>query len=186
MKTIILRRNSTSSILRFPDIINVPDSAVSRDWRPVFLPDDGSPWLGQILPAYRVCRLGKNIPERFATRYFDAVTLAVVAFPAENSIPLSLASTADGFISLGKWIDLPEPERGKDTIHIGSHANFKLDFSDKSSGICNALHTLSRCMTLKMGDIIIPFDNGISVALDINTEISATLDGMKVLEYRVK
>ncbi len=186
MKTIILRRNSTSPISPFPEIINVPDSAVSRDWRPVFLPDDGSPWLGQILPAYRVCRLGKNIPERFATRYFDAVTLAVVAFPSENTIPLSLALTADGAVALGRWIEIPEAERGNDTVYNVSHSNGHIEFSDNSAGICSALHSLSRCMTLKMGDIIIPFDDGISVALDIDTEISATLDEVKVLEYRVK
>lgn len=186
MKAIVIRRGADSPVTEFPEIINVPDSAVSRDNRPVFLPDGGCPWQGHILPAYRICRLGKNVPPRFAVRYFDAVTLAVLATPAPGTIPQSLAAMADGALTQGKWIDLPEDIRGTHAVHKGLCRDMNLEFSDASSSVCEAIHAMSRCMTLKMGDIIIPFDRGITLPLHIDSEIAATLDGIKVLEYRIK
>lgn len=186
MKTIIIHRGLSDPIPEFPQISTVPDSAVTRDWRPVFLPDGGSPWTGRLLPAYRICRLGKNIPERFATRYFDALTLAVAAFPASGTIPPALALTADGAIALGKWIEFSAPNHATDTPHTILHAGTDMTFSDDSISICRAIHVLSRCMTLKTGDIIIPASEGITLPLDIDTEVTATLDSQKVLEYRVK
>ncbi len=186
MKTIIIHRSLPDSIPEFPQISTVPDSAVTRDWRPVFLPDSGSPWTGRLLPAYRISRLGKNIPERFATRYFDALTLAVIAFPAPGTIPPALALTVDGAIALGKWIEIPTQTLETDAVHTIRHAGVTTTFSDSSISIYRAIHILSRCMTLKTGDIIIPASEGTMLPLDIDTEVTADLDNTRALEYRVK
>lgn len=186
MKTIIIHRSFSTGPASFADISIAPDSAVSRDGRPVFLPDEGSPWTGTILPAYRICRLGKNIPERFAPRYYDAMTIAAVASPAPDTLPTTLGLTTDGAISLGQWTPITEQLRGGDDHHEITFNGTVLDFTDNSLSVCKAIHFLSRFMTLKIGDIIIPSTEGIICKLDIDSEISADLDGTRLLEYRIK
>ena len=60
-----------------PVIFTKADSALLKDGKPFFVPD----FMGRIdheaEVVVRICRLGKSIPERFAHRYYDAVTLGV-------------------------------------------------------------------------------------------------------------
>ena len=60
-----------------PVIFTKADSALLKDGKPFFLPDD----LGRVdyetELVVRICRLGKSIPERFAHRYYDAVTVGI-------------------------------------------------------------------------------------------------------------
>ena len=58
-----------------PVIFTKADSALLKDHKPFFIPD----WSQQVdyetEVVVRICRLGKSIPERFAHRYYDAVTV---------------------------------------------------------------------------------------------------------------
>ena len=58
-----------------PVIFTKADSAILNQGKPFFIPDH----LGRIdyetEVVVRICRLGKNIPERFAHRYYDALTV---------------------------------------------------------------------------------------------------------------
>ncbi len=184
MKIIILERGSSH---KTPNISLAPDSALSKDSRPVFLPDEGAPWRGDMVAAYRVCRLGKNIPERFANRYYDAVTVAVVARPAPDSLPMALALTADGAVSIGSWMELSPEDREYGTKeHVISTSGKTYRFNDANTGITEAIHHLSRFMTLKMGDIIIPAAPTCTIDLPIDTRIEADLDDLPTLAYSIK
>ena len=60
-----------------PVIFTKADSALLKDHKPFFIPD----WSEQVdyetELVVRICRLGKSIPERFAHRYYDAVTIGI-------------------------------------------------------------------------------------------------------------
>ena len=60
-----------------PVIFTKADSALLKDRKPFFIPDH----LGRIdyetEVVVRICRLGKSIPQRFAHRYYDAVTVGI-------------------------------------------------------------------------------------------------------------
>lgn len=60
-----------------PVIFTKADSALLKDGKPFFIPDH----LGRIEYetelVVRICRLGKTIPQRFAHRYYDAVTVGI-------------------------------------------------------------------------------------------------------------
>ena len=60
-----------------PVVFLKPDSSLLKDGKPFFLPDHLGrvDYEGELV--VRICRLGKNIPERFAHRYYDAVTVGV-------------------------------------------------------------------------------------------------------------
>ena len=60
-----------------PVIFTKADSAILNQGKPFFIPDH----LGRIdyetEVVVRICRLGKNISERFTHRYYDAVTVGI-------------------------------------------------------------------------------------------------------------
>ena len=60
-----------------PVIFTKADSALLKPGKPFFVPD----FMGRIdyeaELVFRICRLGKSIPERFAHRYYDAVTVGI-------------------------------------------------------------------------------------------------------------
>jgi 2-keto-4-pentenoate hydratase/2-oxohepta-3-ene-1,7-dioic acid hydratase in catechol pathway len=93
-----------------------PDTALTRpDW-PFFVPD----WSEQIEYetelVVRINRLGKSIPERFAHRYYDEITLGL-DFTArdiqrqlsQKGLPWEIAKGFDGAAYCGqKWLRLSE------------------------------------------------------------------------------
>ena len=60
-----------------PVIFTKADSALLKPGRPFFVPDDMGRIDYEAELVIRICRLGKNIPERFAHRYYDAVTVGI-------------------------------------------------------------------------------------------------------------
>ena len=94
-----------------PVIFTKADSALLKDRKPFFVPD----FMGRIdyeaELVVRICRLGKSIPQRFAHRYYDAVTLGV-DFTArdmqrrlrEKGMPWELSKGFDGSAAIGEWV----------------------------------------------------------------------------------
>ena len=60
-----------------PVLFTKADSSLLKSGKPFFVPD----FMGRIdyeaELVIRICRLGKNIPQRFAHRYYDAVTVGI-------------------------------------------------------------------------------------------------------------
>ena len=117
-----------------PVIFTKADSALLKDGKPFFIPDH----LGRIEYetelVVRICRLGKTIPQRFAHRYYDAVTVGI-DFTAremqkrlrEAGQPWELAKGFDGSAAIGTWMDV-QKFRDIQAIH------FHLDINGKTTG----------------------------------------------------
>ena len=104
-----------------PVIFTKADSAILNQGKPFFIPDH----LGRIdyetEVVVRICRLGKNIPQRFAHRYYDALTIGI-DFTArdlqkkasEAGQPWTICKGFDGSAAIGEWIPkeklLTDPE----------------------------------------------------------------------------
>lgn len=115
------------------------DSALLNQRKPLFLPD----WTNDVryTPAVvvRICRLGKHIQPKFATRYYDAIAPAmdVVAWDKLAEDP-ALAVSWDGAFVTGH----PQaPSEDGDVV-----------ISEQE--ICEAIARASEAMTLRMGDMV--------------------------------
>ena len=60
-----------------PVIFTKADSALLKPGKPFFVPDDMGRIDYEAEVVVRICRLSKNIAERFAHRYYDAVTVGL-------------------------------------------------------------------------------------------------------------
>ena len=179
-----------------PVVFLKADSSLLKDKKPFFLPEE----LGQVdyeteLVA-RICRLGKSIPQRFAHRYYDAVTCGI-DFTArdlqrkcrEKGLPWTLCKGFDGAAVIGEWVPV-EKFRDIQAIH------FHLDIngttvqegctSDMLYGVDELIAYISQWFTLKTGDLIYtgtPMGVG---PVHINDHLEGWLEERKVLEFNVK
>lgn len=189
MKAIAFNRTPDSPLLLPPETDIIVDSAIALPGRPVFLPDFDTNWQADFYLAARISRLGKNISEKFAPRYFDAVTIAMRLLPVTVNADLSasqrhtgVTGLFDNALTLGQWITVPADNTPL-TMTIG---NDNIIIESPLTLITEAICTISSYATLKMGDIILPCRSNVGLSVKIGDNISATLSDHPCLDIRIK
>ncbi len=179
-----------------PVVFLKADSSLLKDKKPFFLPDE----LGRVdyetELVVRISRLGKSIPQRFAHRYYDAVTCGI-DFTArdlqrkckEKGLPWTLCKGFDGAAAIGEWVPV-EKFRDIQAIHFHLDINGKTVqegcTSDMLYGVDELIAYISRWFTLKTGDILF---TGTPVGVGpvhINDHLEGWLEERKVMEFNVK
>ena len=206
IKTALLQQSASDSKDREPVIFTKADSSLLKDHKPFFLPD----FMGQIdyetELVVRICRLGKSIPERFAHRYYDAITVGI-DFTArdlqkrlrEQGQPWDICKSFDGSAVIGDWVTLDKliPARDNGEISIEDKAlEFHLDINGSTvqNGLSSQMiHSVDRLIsyisqffTLKTGDLLY---TGTPVGVGpvhINDHLEGYLENKKVLEFDVR
>ena len=179
-----------------PVIFTKADSALLKDHKPFFIPD----FMGRIdyeaEVVVRICRLGKTIPERFAHRYYDAVTLGIdfTARELQQKLraagqPWDLCKGFDGSAAIGEWIDVSK-------LRDIQALRFQLDINgstvqqgctaDMIFRINALIAYISRFFTLKTGDLLF---TGTPVGVGpvhIDDHLEGYIEERKVLELNCK
>ncbi len=158
MKIIAFRRSAGSQVALPPEIDILHDSAITVANRPLFLPDFASEWEGHVAPAFRISRLGKEIGRKYASRYYDAVTLALrirpVGFGAGNS---DIINAFDSCITLGPWQSLTSDESGQNPMSLDvKWQDLSVVLTPDELRIDEAIEAVSHYCTLKTGDVVMP------------------------------
>jgi len=179
-----------------PVIFTKADSALLKDHKPFFIPDH----LGRIdyetELVVRISRLGKTIPQRFAHRYYDAVTVGI-DFTArdvqqqlrEKGLPWDLSKSFDGAAAIGEWV-------GKDKFLDVQALRFHLDINgqtvqegctaDMVFGIDEIVAYISQYFTLKTGDVIFTGTPAGVGPVHIDDHLEGYVEERKVLEFNCK
>lgn len=147
-----------------PVIFIKADSALLKDGKPFFLPDDMGRVDYETELVVRICRLGKSIPQRFAHRYYDAVTVGIdfTARDLQNKLraegkPWELCKGFDGSAAIGSWV---EKEKFRDiqamNFHLDVNGTIVQDgcTADMLFKIDEIIAYISRFFTLKTGDML--------------------------------
>lgn len=196
IKTALLQQSVDDSADRNPVIFTKADSALLKDGKPFFLPE----FMGQVdyetELVVRICRLGKSIPERFAHRYYDAVTVGI-DFTArelqkklrEEGQPWEICKGFDGSAVIGEFV-----EKEKFLDIQGIHFNLDIDGKTVQEG-CSAdmIHTVDRLIayisqffTLKTGDLLYTGTPAGVGPVAVGNHLEGYLEGRKVLDFHVK
>lgn len=179
-----------------PVIFLKADSSLLKPGKPFFVPDH----LGRIEyeaePVVRICRLGKNIPQRFAPRYYDALTLGIDFTARElleqmraQGLPWDMAKGFDGAACIGEW--MPK-EKFRDVQGI----RFRLDKNgetvqqaytgDMCHGVDELISYISRYYTLKTGDILYTGTPAGAGPVEPGDRLRGYLEAWPVLDLRCK
>lgn len=179
-----------------PVVFTKADSSLLKDGKPFFVPDH----LGRVdyetEMVVRICRLGKSIPERFAHRYYDAVTVGI-DFTARDlqrrlrdaGQPWDLCKGFDGAAAIGEWIP-------KEKFLDVQALHFHLDIngrtvqegctSDMLFGVDRLISYISQFFTLKTGDMLYTGTPAGVGPVKIDDHLTGYLEDRKVMEFNVK
>lgn len=179
-----------------PVIFTKADSSLLKPGKPFFVPD----FMGRIdyeaELVVRISRLGKTIAERFAHRYYDAVTLGV-DFTARDlqrklrseGLPWELCKGFDGSAAIGEWVD-------KTKFLSVQRIGFRLSVNGETRQIgqtADMLYTIdqliayvSRFFTLKTGDLLYTGTPAGIGSVQIEDHLEGWLEDRKVLDLRCK
>ena len=147
-----------------PVIFTKPDSALQRDGRPFFIPDFASRFDYEAEIVVRICRLGRHIDQRFAHRYYDAVTVGI-DFTARDlqqrlraeGKPWDLCKGFDNSAAIGQFVSVKDIDNLQDLrfhLDIDGQTVQKGWTGDMIFSIDQIIAFASRFFTLKMGDLI--------------------------------
>lgn len=165
-----------------PRIRLIADSAIAKDGRPLFLPDLDTQWKGELLFAIRISRLGKNIPEKFAGRYFDAMTLVHLLSPSvDNGSSTDIARAMDSALICGSWLQIPKDSASDISSPSGSA---HIDMNDL--GINRHIHEISRFVTFKTGDILVFRSAKLPVDIISDTYITGNIGSTECIKFKIK
>lgn len=179
-----------------PVIFMKPDSAVVQSGKPFFLPDFSKRVDYETELVVRICRLGKHISQRFASRYYDAVTVGI-DFTArdlqqkakEQSNPWLISKGFDGSAVLGEFIP---KEQFKDLQDL--HFHLDVDGQTVQRGytgdmlfkIDEIIAYVSQFMTLKIGDLLYTGTPAGIGPVAIDQHLEGYLEDQKLLDFYVR
>lgn len=186
MNVIIINRTAEEALQTAPTMSLCPGSGVVMPARgPLFIPAwlKGEAWLRPVV-VLRLSRLGKNVERKFASRYYDAMAAGVLMRPtADEGVPAELASAADSAMALGTWMPL-QPERPL-TLSVESPAT-TLTLTRQEVAADDAIVALSRFMTLRMGDLLVPVLPDIKFTAQRDSVLKISLNSIPSLEVKIK
>ena len=176
-----------------PVIFTKADSALLKDHKPFFIPDHMGRIEYETELVVRICKLGKSIPARFASRYYDAVTVGIDFTARElqaklkaKGQPWELAKGFDGSAVIGDWMEL-------DKIKDIQMTRFHLDINGKTvqeGCSCDMLYKviayISQYFTLKTGDLLYTGCPTGCGPVQIDDHLEGYLEDRKVLDFYCK
>lgn len=173
-----------------------PDSALIHQNRPFFLPDFSKEIHHEVEIVVKINRLGKNISEKFAHRYYDQIGVGI-DFTARDiqreckklGKPWEIAKAFDGSAPISNFIS-------KSKFKSIQDINFQLDINGKTVQQGNTkdmifpvdkiIAYVSQFVTLKIGDLIF---TGTPVGVgnvNINDHLEASVEREVLLDFYVK
>jgi 2-keto-4-pentenoate hydratase/2-oxohepta-3-ene-1,7-dioic acid hydratase in catechol pathway len=197
MKVIGIKGNYTiNNTPSQPQVFLMADSSLLKDGKPLFLPDFAEKFIARPVFIVRINRLGKNIAKRFASRYYDAVTvgLCVEAQGFKHSDTIagcdSVVNAFDGAAVLGDFIPVEEVANINNcefSVKYGNGESITLNSANLSTDIDSLIEELSKYFTFKIGDILFTgYADSNSFELSINDVIEGSINGAQALHFKVK
>lgn len=179
-----------------PTIFMKSDSSLLKDGKPFFIPDFSSEIHYETELVVKIDRLGKNIAERFAHRYYSEVTVGI-DFTArdlqrrlrEQGLPWEISKAFDNSAVIGTIIPL---EKAGNVNQLSFHLDMngktvqQGNTADMLFSVDQIIAYVSRFFTLKIGDLIY---TGTPVGVgpvSIGDHLEGYLGERKLLDFHVR
>ena len=179
-----------------PVIFMKPDSALLRKNQPFYIPSFSNNLHHEIELVIKIDKIGKNISEKFAHRYYSSVGLGI-DFTARDvqdelrakGLPWEKAKAFDQSAAISTDF-IPISELDKENI------NFRLDINGETRQLGNSsqmiftfdelVSHISNYFTLKIGDLIYTGTPAGVGAVGINDRLQAYLGEKMLMDFLIK
>lgn len=179
-----------------PVIFLKPDSALLKDGKPFFIPDFSNEVHYETEMVVRISRLGKNIAKRFASRYYDAVTVGI-DFTARDlqskarleGNPWEISKGFDNSAAIGTFVSLDKINEIQ-KVNFGLNIDGKIvqqgNTADMLFGVDEIIAYVSKFFTLKIGDLLFTGTPAGVGPVSIGQHLRGYLESEKVLDFFVR
>jgi len=203
MKIIAIGRNYiehakelNNPVPKEPMFFMKPETSIIRNNKPFFYPDFSSDVHYEAEIVLKISKLGKNIEERFAHRYFDEIGIGI-DFTArdlqqkckEKGKPWEIAKAFDGAAPISEFV----PKSNYTNL---TNLHFSLDLNDKTvqDGTTKDLifnfdvliAYISKFVTLKIGDLIFTGTPAGVGQVQKGDRLVAKIEGETFMDFKVK
>lgn len=179
-----------------PVIFTKPDTALLKNNAPLYYPDFSDNVHYEVELVLKICREGKNIQEKFASKYYDQIGIGI-DFTArdwqqkakEKGLPWAIAKGFNGSAPISEFKSVADFEDLNDI-------NFSLEIDGQKKQEGNTSYMLfnfdyivsylSNFFTLKKGDLIFTGTPAGVGAIQIGQELTAYIENEKLLECEIK
>lgn len=179
-----------------PVIFMKPKSALLQPHTPFYYPEFTNELHYECELVLRVCKNGKYIQDKFAHKYYDAVTVGI-DFTARDiqdelkkkGLPWEKAKSWDNSAAIGKWVPVQELKNRKD-IQFGLLKNGEQVQKGASSqlifGFDYLVSYISNFFSINIGDLIFTGTPAGVGELVVGDEIEGYLEDVQLLALEVK
>lgn len=189
-------RELNNAVPEEPIIFMKPKTALLTDGKPLFYPDftNDLHYEGELV--LRIGKNGKYIQEKFARRYYNAITVGI-DFTArdvqkklkEKGLPWEIAKGFDGSAAVGNFINLDEKQSINDL-----RFELKLNGETRQIGDPNQMifspekiiAYVSQFFMLNIGDLIFTGTPSGVGGLTVTDELVGYLNGQELLQCTIK
>lgn len=180
-----------------PTIFLKTDSSLLKDNKPFFIPDFSSEMHYEAEIVIKINRLGKNIAEKYAYRYYNDITIGI-DFTARDlqrklrmeGMPWEISKAFDNSAVVGTFIPLSEIKSGINNLsfHLNINGNKVQEgnSSDMIFPIDKIVSYVSRFFTLKIGDLIYTGTPAGIGCVNINDHLEGYLGETKLLDFYIR
>ncbi|MFR9166282.1 MAG: fumarylacetoacetate hydrolase family protein [Dysgonomonas sp.] len=177
-----------------PVLFLKPDSALLKDGKPFFIPDFSEEIHYEVELVIRINRLGKNIAERFANRYYSEVTVGI-DFTArdlqkkqkDQGLPWEISKAFDGSAVIGDFVNKDSFEEQINSLNFSLLKNGvcvqKANTSEMINSVDKIISYASRFFTLKIGDLIFTGTPAGVGRIEIGNHLEGFLEQKKLLDF---
>lgn len=179
-----------------PVIFTKADSSLLKDRKPFFIPDELGTIEYEAEIVVRICRLGKSISERFASRYYDAVTVGIdftardlLRKLSQQGLPWDMSKSFDGAAVLGEWVSKDkflDIQRLRFHLDVNGETKQEGCTSDMIYKVDEIISYISRFFILKTGDLIYTGCPTSGFPVHINDRLEGYIEERKVLDLHCK
>ena len=178
-----------------PIIFLKPDSALLKENKPFFIPEFSSQIEYEAELVFKISRLGKNIAEKFAHRYYSEVALGI-DFTArdlqqqarQTGSPWEISKGFDGSAVISNFVSLQKFEN-QQNINFSLYKNeqkVQCGNSDEMIFSIDAIISyVSTFFTLKTGDLIFTGTPAGVGKVEIGDKITGFLEEKEMLNFRI-
>lgn len=180
-----------------PVIFTKPDTALLRNQAPFYYPEFSRDIHHEVELVLRICKEGKNIQEKYAGKYFDAIAVGI-DFTArdlqqkakEKGLPWDIAKGFNGSAPVSeKFIPVSEFKNLKEinfSLTINGETRQQGNTSLMIFSFDYIISYLSKFFTLRTGDLIFTGTPKGVGPVRVGDTLSAFIENEKLLEFDVK
>jgi 2-keto-4-pentenoate hydratase/2-oxohepta-3-ene-1,7-dioic acid hydratase in catechol pathway len=179
-----------------PVIFMKPKSALLQPHAPFYYPEFTNELHYECELVLRISKNGKYIQEKFANKYYDAVTTGIdfTARDIQNELkakglPWEKAKAWDNSAVIGKWVTFAEVKNKKD-INFGLYKNKELAQQGNSSSMIHNFDSIvayiSNFFSVNIGDVIFTgTPPGVGEAV-VGDELEGFLEDVSMFKMEIK